>query len=80
MNKNSEYVPYESIDDFRQRMPDGLVRFKNDEFPSKVIAFDEEYVYIYENCNLSEHTFEDFLKHYTWFSDGSPCGKLKEDN
>ena len=75
-----EYIPYDSVEEFLDRLPYGLVRFGNEKDPSRIVDVDEDTVYIAEGCNISEYDFEEFLSDYKWFSDGSPCGKLKGGN
>ena len=73
-----EYIPYDSVDDFKDRLSDGLVLRGNNTAPDRIVCVSEiDGLYIANGIGTYRTSYKEFLENCRWFSDGAPCGKLK---
>jgi hypothetical protein len=76
--KEPEYVPYESVEDFKDRLADGLVLAKKGFYPQRIVSTGSNCVWVAKRDETEEIYFDSLFECYTWYSDGAPCGKIKE--
>lgn len=76
--KELEYVPYESIEDFKDRLAGGLVLVKKGFYPQRIVSTGSNCVWVAKRDETEEIYFDSLFEFYIWYSDGAPCGKIKE--